>query len=101
MGAGGRPGLVRRLRRRPRRPVARAAPGAGDVPRHAVVVTDVEWLDVGPGHLTVSSTAARAGRREWMAPEAAAFDAATGAWSDPDRYARWRSARPAAPDRHR
>ena len=41
--------------------------------------------------LIVSSTAVRAGRREWMAPEAAAFDEATGAWSDPARYARWRA----------
>ena len=61
------------------------------VPRDPFVVTDVEWLDVGSDHLAVSSTAVRAGRRDWMAPEAAAFDAATGAWSDPARYARWRS----------
>ena len=38
-----------------------------------------------------SSTAVRAGRTEWMAPEAAEFDAATGAWSDPERYERWLS----------
>jgi hypothetical protein len=43
-------------------------------------------LDVDPAHLEVSSTAARAGRRDWMAPEAAAFDERTGAWSDPRRY---------------
>jgi len=34
----------------------------------------------------ISSSLARAGRRDWMAPEAAAFDEATGAWSEPDRY---------------
>lgn len=33
-----------------------------------------------------SSTAARAGRRSWMAPEAEAFDRRTGAWSEPERY---------------
>lgn len=37
-------------------------------------------------HHHVSSSAVRAGRREWMLPEAAAFDARTGAWSDPQRY---------------
>jgi hypothetical protein len=37
----------------------------------------------------VSSSGARAGRHEWMSPEAAAFDRETGAWSDPERYERW------------
>ncbi|MGH9073979.1 MAG: hypothetical protein ACRDZQ_07635, partial [Acidimicrobiales bacterium] len=37
----------------------------------------------------VSSTAARAGQRDWMAADAAAFDHETGAWSDADRYRRW------------
>lgn len=46
-------------------------------------------LDVHPDHHGVSATAVRAGRREWMVPEAAAFDVRTGAWSDPDRYRRW------------
>ena len=46
-------------------------------------------LDVHPSHRTVSATSVRSGRREWMADAAAAFDARTGAWSDPDRYARW------------
>jgi hypothetical protein len=32
---------------------------------------------------TVSSSAARAGRRDWMAAEAAAHDGATGAWTGP------------------
>lgn len=40
-------------------------------------------------HGTVSSTAVRGGRREWMVSEAVAFDDRTGAWSDPDRYQRW------------
>lgn len=36
----------------------------------------------------VSSSAVREGMWHWMAPEAAAFDRATGAWSDPARYER-------------
>ena len=53
-------------------------------------------LDVAEHHRRVSSTSVRAGRREWMAEEAARFDAATGAWSEPDRYLR--RARPDAVD---
>jgi len=52
----------------------------------------VEWLEVAAEHLAVSSSAARAGRREWMAAEAAAFDDETGAWSDAERYATWSAA---------
>jgi hypothetical protein len=36
-----------------------------------------------------SSTAVRQGRTDWMAAEAAAFDARTGAWSDAERYDAW------------
>jgi nicotinic acid mononucleotide adenylyltransferase len=43
-------------------------------------------LIVDQDHAEVSSSRVRAGRRDWMAPEAAAFDEATGAWSQPDRY---------------
>jgi hypothetical protein len=43
-------------------------------------------LNVDASHAGVSATAARAGRHEWMLPEAAAFDLRTGAWSDPGRY---------------
>jgi Cytidylyltransferase-like len=46
-------------------------------------------LDLDAEVEAVSSTAVRAGRVEWMAPEAARFDAATGAWSDPARYQAW------------
>jgi hypothetical protein len=53
---------------------------AGSLPADAIV------LRLDEVHAPVSSTAVRAGRRGWMAPEAAAFDDATGAWSDPDRY---------------
>jgi hypothetical protein len=57
----------------------------------------VELL-VGDHHGPVSSSAVRAGRHEWMLPEAARFDARTGAWSDPERYARWRRGSVPDPD---
>lgn len=47
-------------------------------------------LDAGPGVAAVSASGARGGRLEWMTPQARAFDDATGAWSDPDRYKRRR-----------
>ncbi len=40
-----------------------------------------------------SSTRVRQGEPEWMAPEAAAFDRRSGAWTDPARYDEWRSRR--------
>jgi len=46
-----------------------------ELPAHVVL------LAVDDEHHDVSATAARAGRREWMAPEAIAFDDRTGAWS--------------------
>lgn len=46
----------------------------------------VQPLKVSEELFEVSSSAVRAGRREWMAAEAAEFDERTGAWSDPDRY---------------
>lgn len=49
-------------------------------------------LNVSPEMAAVSSSGARQGRLEWMTPAARAFDYATGAWSDPDRYDR--AARP-------
>ncbi len=58
-------------------------------PRHAHDLTGCEVLELGDVHLDVSATAARAGRTDWMAPEAAEFDALTGAWTDPERYGRW------------
>lgn len=48
-----------------------------------------QLLDVAIDHHQVSSTEARSGRVEWMLAEAAAFDGATGAWSDPARYRNW------------
>lgn len=65
-------------------PLLAVAPRPGaEVPDGAVV------LEVEPTHGSVSSTAARAGAHDLMAPEAAAFAAATGAWIDAERYARW------------
>jgi len=63
----------------PRPPYPLPAPGS----------TGVEVLDLPTYHGDVSSTAARGGSREWMAPEAAAFDERTGAWTDLDRYRAW------------
>ncbi len=56
-------------------------------------------LTVGAVHGPVSSSAVRAGRREWMLPEAARFDVSTGAWSDPERYIRWRMESGSGPQR--
>jgi hypothetical protein len=57
----------------------------------------VEVLDVTDHHAAVSSTGARSCHREWMAPEAAAFDTETGAWTDPERYARGLAGKPVRP----
>ncbi len=81
----------------------RAVSGLGTVglaPRAGVVGADrhlveraagvqVVDLDIHASHRIVSATSVRSGRREWIAAEAAAFDAQTGAWSDPDRYITW------------
>jgi len=40
-----------------------------------------------------SSTRVRQGETEWMAPEAAAFDRRSGAWTDPARYDQWQRQR--------
>jgi nicotinic acid mononucleotide adenylyltransferase len=47
-------------------------------------------LEIDGDHSTISSSAVRAGEHGWMAPEAAAFDERTGAWTDAARYERWR-----------
>lgn len=46
-------------------------------------------LELDDDLIAVSSTGARGARRDWMAPEALAFDEETGAWSDPHRYEMW------------
>jgi len=53
--------------------------GAPRPPFDLTGVTTV--LEVDAEHHEVSATDVRAGRREWMAPEAIAFDDRTGAWS--------------------
>jgi nicotinic acid mononucleotide adenylyltransferase len=52
-------------------------------------VTGCEVLELADEHLGISATGARGGRTDWMAPEAAEFDARTGAWTDRARYRRW------------
>ena len=66
-----------------------AGPGAG--------LHRLHRLEMHPDHGPVSSTLVRAGRVEWMLPEAAAFDARTGAWTDPERYRRAHGGAPTAP----
>jgi hypothetical protein len=66
--------------------------------RHGAPLCDlpagVSLLDLDGLHGGVSSSSVRSGERlDWMLPEAAAFDAATGAWSDPGRYVRERELR--------
>ena len=56
------------------------------VPRPGYDICGAEVLELENDHGQVSSSAAREGKLELMLPEAAAFDAATGAWTDPDRY---------------
>lgn len=59
-------------------------------PRPPLSVPDRWRLDL-PAALVegVSSTEARAGNLELMAPAAGRFARLTGAWIDPDRYERW------------
>jgi nicotinic acid mononucleotide adenylyltransferase len=56
------------------------------VPRPGYDVEGAEVLQLDDDHGAVSSSAARDGASHLMLPEAVAFDAQTGAWSDPDRY---------------
>jgi nicotinic acid mononucleotide adenylyltransferase len=53
-----------------------------EVPAHLV-------LELADDLSTISSTAVRDGRHEWMAEEARRFDERTGAWTEPERYERW------------
>jgi cytidyltransferase-like protein len=62
-------------------------PEVAVAPRPPFAVPDgVIALDVSHA---ASSTAAREGRADWMAPEAATFDRSSGAWSDAERYETW------------
>jgi nicotinic acid mononucleotide adenylyltransferase len=66
-----------------------ALPTPAVVDRPPLFAPPEHRLDLHVEFHEVSSTQVRAGRHEWMADEAAAFDAATGAWSDHARYERW------------
>ena len=55
-------------------------PGLALAPRSGFSVPDEHRLPVGADLLDVSSSAVRAGRIEWMTPEARAHHEATGAW---------------------
>lgn len=63
------------------------------VPRDGWDVPEAHRLDLGADLAAVSSTRARAGDVHLMLPAARRFDERTGAWTDPARYDRWRSAR--------
>jgi hypothetical protein len=66
----------------------RRLPTPAVAPRPPHVVPDEHRLEVADDLLEVSSSAARAGRLDWMAEAARRFDADTRAWSDPDHYRR-------------
>jgi hypothetical protein len=71
-----------------------ALPELAIAPRPPLAVPAEHALVVPDAHGAVSSSAVRAGSLGWMSPAAAAFDAATGAWSDPERYARGQAGNP-------
>ncbi|HMQ26574.1 MAG TPA: hypothetical protein PKA98_11350, partial [Acidimicrobiales bacterium] len=66
-----------------------APPRVAVVDRPPLLAPPELRLGVHEDHHPVSSSDVRAGRHEWMAAEAAAFDAETGAWTDPERYDAW------------
>ena len=66
-----------------------ALPALAIAPRPPFTVPPEHSLIVDAAHVVVSSSEARAGSTEWMAPAARAFDRRTGAWSDPARYEQW------------
>lgn len=73
-----------------------ALPELAIAPRAGFTVLAGHALDLPAEHAVVSSSAVRAGNPAWMAEAAAAFDARTGAWSDPPRYERWLATLPDA-----
>jgi phosphopantetheine adenylyltransferase len=68
-------------------------PTVAIAPRPPHQVPAAQLLTVAPELGAISSTLARSGRRDLMSPAAARFDELSGAWSEPDRYERWLSAR--------
>lgn len=70
-------------------------PDVAVAPRPPLVVPDELRLDLPPVSVDgISSSEARSGRLELMAPAAQRFAARSGAWIDPDRYERWLNAEP-------
>ena len=67
----------------------RRLPTPAIAPRPPHVAPAEHVLDLPADLAHASSTDARRGRVDLMAPEAAAFDRRTGAWTDPARYRRW------------
>lgn len=68
-----------------------ALPPVAIVPRPPHQVPDHLLLGVEGPIGEVSSTAARSGRVDFMVDAAVDFDRRTGAWTDPERYDRWRA----------
>jgi hypothetical protein len=66
-----------------------ALPTLAIAPRPPFPVPPEYSLIVDAALVAVSSSEARNGSLEWMAPAARAFDERTGAWSDPARYDAW------------
>jgi hypothetical protein len=66
-----------------------ALPELAIAPRPPLMVPDRWRLDLPATTGGISSTEARAGRLELMAPAARRFARRTGAWIDPERYERW------------
>jgi hypothetical protein len=66
-----------------------ALPALAIAPRPPFPVPPEHSLIVDAALVAVSSSEARRGSVEWMAPAARAFDRRTGAWSDPERYEAW------------
>jgi hypothetical protein len=66
-----------------------ALPTLAIAPRPPFPVPPEHSLIVDAAFIAVSSSDARDGNTEWMAPAARAFDGRTGAWSDPARYDAW------------
>jgi hypothetical protein len=62
-------------------------PAIAPRPPHRAPPTNL--LDLPADVAAVSSSRARQGEHTLMAPEAAAFDRRTGAWTDPERYSQW------------
>ncbi|MDH3756126.1 MAG: hypothetical protein OEU32_19855 [Acidimicrobiia bacterium] len=73
-------------------------PQAIVAPREPLQVPGHLRLDLGVSTHGISSTEARGGRLDLMAPAAEAFARRTGAWIDPDRYEAWLESDLVGPD---